>query len=141
MGANICLIHFYKSFRVVAMSYEIEAQRFVSSRVIEKEREDVREARQRILDHEERKYNARREKEEEAYARGDHKWMLPHLEEGLDSKKKKKKHKKEKKHKKDKKKRGDSDDEESDEWVESERNVKVKSIEETKQERDSFLEF
>merc|ERR1712029_849800 len=68
------------SFRVGEMSYEIEAQRFVSSRVINKEREDVREARQRILDHEERKYNARREKEEEAFARGDHKWMLPNLE-------------------------------------------------------------
>jgi len=122
------------------MSYEIEAQRFVSSRVINKEREDVREARQRILDHEERKYNARREKEEEAFARGDHKWMLPNLEEELDSKKKKKKHKKEKKHKKDKKKRDDSDND-SDEWVESEKNVKVKTDEETKQERDSFLEF
>ena len=93
------------------MSFEIEGQSFVSSRDIDRERSGVREARQRILDNEERKYFAKKEKEEEAFARGDHKWMLPNLEEDLESKKKKKKHKKEKKHKKDKKKRGKSEDE------------------------------
>ena len=112
----------------------------MSSRDIDRERSGVREARQRILDNEERKYYAKKEKEEEAFARGDHKWMLPNLEEDLESKKKKKKHKKEKKHKKDKKKRGKSEDEDdSDDWVESEKNV-VKD-EGPKQERDSFLEF
>ena len=122
------------------MSFEIEGQSFVSSRDIDRERSGVREARQRILDNEERKYFAKKEKEEEAFARGDHKWMLPNLEEDLESKKKKKKHKKEKKHKKDKKKRGKSEDEDdSDDWVESEKNV-VKD-EGPKQERDSFLEF
>ena len=117
-------------------SYEIEGQSFVSSREIDKERRDVREARQRVLDTEERRHNARREKEEEAWARGDHKWMLPGLEEDLDTRKKKKKHKKEKKHKKDKKKR---DDDSEEDWVESEKNVKTE--EDKPQERDSFLEF
>ena len=117
-------------------TYEIEGQSFVSSRDIDKERRDVRDARQRVLDTAERKHNAKREKEEEAWARGDHKWMLPGLDEDIDARKKKKKHKKEKKHKKDKKKRDKSDSE--DDWVESEKNVKS---DDKTQERDSFLEF
>ena len=80
------------------MEVEFEGQKFVSSRDIDRERTRLSEARQRVLDHEESKYHSRKTREEEAFARGDHKWMLPGLEKDL-QKKKKKKHKKEKKKK------------------------------------------
>ena len=115
------------------MEQEIEGQKFVSSRTINLEREQLRVDRETVLRNAERNYNARREKEEMKVARGDHKWMLPNLDEELDSRKKKKKHKKEKKKKKDKKKDSDSDDD----WVESDKN----KVDESKLGRDSFMEF
>eukprot|EP00092_Neocalanus_flemingeri_P033318 GFUD01036233.1.p1 GENE.GFUD01036233.1~~GFUD01036233.1.p1 ORF type:complete len:820 (+),score=317.06 GFUD01036233.1:41-2500(+) len=114
------------------MDVEIEGQKFVSSRTISLEREQVRDARDTVLKVAERKYQARVEREEQKVARGDHKWMLPDLEKDLESKKKKKKHKKEKK-KKDKKRDSGSDDD----WVESDKN----KIDAKKLERDSFMEF
>ena len=120
------------------MDVEFEGQKFVSSRELNRERTEVTEARRRILEREENKYHSRKAKEEEAFARGDHKWMLPGLDKDLE-KKKKKKHKKEKKKKKDKD-RNKSDDSEDD-WVESDKNITVPSEEQKKQERDSFLEF
>jgi len=114
------------------MDVDIEVQKFVSSRTISLEREQVRDDRDTVLRNAERKYQARVEKEEQKVARGDHKWMLPNLEEDLEKKKKKKKHKKEKK-KKDKKHDGDSDGD----WVESDKNV----VDTKKLERDSFMEF
>jgi len=115
------------------MEQEIEGQKFVSSRTINLEREQLRVDRETVLRNAERNYNARREKEEMKVARGDHKWMLPILDEELDSRKKKKKHKKEKKKKKDKKKDSDSDDD----WVESDKN----KVDQSKLGRDSFMEF
>lgn len=115
------------------MDVEIEGQKFVSSRTINRERQELREARENVLKNAEKKYMARVEKEEQAIARGDNKWMLPELEKELESKKKKKKHKKEKK-KKDKKKDSDSDDE----WIESDKN---KTVNEERLQRDSFMEF
>ena len=115
------------------MEQEIEGQKFVSSRTINLEREQLRVDRETVLRNAERNYNARREKEEMKVARGDHKWMLPNLDEELDSRKKKKKHKKEKKKKKDKKKDSDSDDD----WVESDKN----KVDQSKLGRDSFMEF
>ena len=120
------------------MDVEFEGQKFVSSRDIDRERTRLSEARQRVLDHEERKYHSRKTREEEAFARGDHKWMLPGLEKDLE-KKKKKKHKKEKKKKKDKDR--NKSEESEDEWVESEKNVPVAREGSPQQERDSFLEF
>jgi len=114
------------------MDIEIEEQKFVSSRMISKEREHVREDRETVLRNAERKHNARVEKEEQKVARGDHKWMLPELDKDLEIKKKKKKHKKEKK-KKDKKRGSDSDDD----WIESDKN----KVDQSKLERDSFMEF
>ena len=121
------------------MDVEFEGQKFVSSRDIDRERTELSEARQRVLNNEEKKYHSRKAREEEAFARGDHKWMLPGLENDLE-KKKKKKHKKEKKKKKDKDKNRKSEDSDDD-WVESEKNVTVKTEETRRQERDSFLEF
>ena len=115
------------------MEQEIEGQKFVSSRTINLEREQLRVDRETVLRNAERNYNARREKEEMKVARGDHKWMLPNLDEELDSRKKKKKHKKEKKKKKDKKKDSESDDD----WVESDKN----KVDQSKLGRDSFMEF
>jgi len=115
------------------MEQEIEGQKFVSSRTINLEREQLRVDRETVLRNAERNYNARREKEEMKVARGDHKWMLPNLDEELDSRKKKKKHKKEKKKKKDKKKDSDSDDD----WIESDKN----KVDQGKLGRDSFMEF
>jgi len=114
------------------MEEEIEVQKFVSSRTISLERNQLRDDRDTVLRNAERKYNSRVEKEEQKVARGDHKWMLPDLDNKLDSKKKKKKHKKEKK-KKDKKKDSDSEDD----WVESDNN----KVDQSKLERDSFMEF
>jgi len=71
----------------------------VSSRTINQERNQLREDRETVLKNAERKYNARIEKEEMKVARGDHKWMLPELDQELEMSKKKKKHKKEKKKK------------------------------------------
>jgi len=113
------------------MDVEIEGQKFVSSRTISKEREQVRKDRETVLKNAERKYQARVEREEQKVARGDHKWMLPNLDEDLT--KKKKKHKKEKKKKK---KKGDDSDSEGD-WVESDKNL----VDTKKLERDSFMEF
>ena len=121
------------------MDVEFEGQKFVSSRDIDRERTELSEARQRVLNNEEKKYHSRKAREEEAFARGDHKWMLPGLENDLE-KKKKKKHKKEKKKKKDKDKNRKSEDSDDD-WVESEKNVTVRAEETRRQERDSFLEF
>ena len=115
------------------MEQDIEGQKFVSSRTINLEREQLRVDRETVLRNAERNYNARREKEEMKVARGDHKWMLPNLDEELDSRKKKKKHKKEKKKKKDKKKDSDSDDD----WIESDKN----KVDQGKLGRDSFMEF
>merc|ERR1712179_378036 len=115
------------------MEQEIEGQKFVSSRTINLEREQLRVDRETVLRNAEKNYNARREKEEMKVARGDHKWMLPDLDQELDSRKKKKKHKKEKKRKKDKKKDSDSDDD----WVESDKN----KVDQSKLGRDSFMEF
>merc|ERR1711862_328260 len=97
---------------------------FVSSRTTERDREAIREARNRVLDKAERKSykEAERKKREKE-------WMLPDLEEQISGGKKRKKEKKEKKskkHKKEKKKKRKKDksssssesSEEEDEWVE-----------------------
>ena len=96
---------------------EIEVQKFVSSKKISKEREQIKEARERILRDAERKADQKISRDEEFRARGDDKWMLPELESKLKKKKRKKKKKK---------KDGGSD---SDEWVESETNKRVSSPE------------
>jgi len=120
------------------MDVEFEGQSFVSSRDIEQERAAVRAARERVLHTAERKFEARREREEQAVARGDTQWMLPGLAADIEqANKKKKKHKKEKKKKKDKK-RGGSDSE--DEWVESSNNVSTAPTAE-KPQRESFMEL
>merc|ERR1711915_516922 len=80
--------------KINKMDVEIEGQKFVSSRTINRERQELREARVNVLKNAEKKYMARVEKEEQAIARGDNKWMLPELEKELESKKRKKKHKK-----------------------------------------------
>merc|ERR1719350_2603373 len=126
---------------------EIEVQKFVSSKEIGRERREVQEARERVLRDAESKAVARQARQEEATARGDHKWMLPNLEEQLGKKKKKKKEKKKKKDK-----GSDSDD-----WEESSNNVcepapkvaKVEAVvakEDAKEEaagpqRDEFMEL
>merc|ERR1712025_166537 len=115
----------------MGMQQEIEGQRFVSSRTINQERNQLRADRETVLKNAERKHNARIEKEEMKVARGDHKWMLPELDQEFELSKKKK-HKKEKK-KKDRKKKSDSEDE----WVESDKNI----VDHKKLGRDSFMEF
>merc|ERR1712004_38338 len=95
-----------------------------SSRTTERDREAIREARNRVLDKAERKSHkeAERKKREKE-------WMLPDLEEqisGGKKRKKEKKDKKSKKHKKEKKKKRKKDksssssdtSEEEDEWIE-----------------------
>ena len=121
---------------------------FVSSRISDRKREDIREAREHVLAKAEKKAKkAAKEREKE---KG---WMLPNVEENLfsnadkrskKSKKKKshkeKKHKKEQKSKKKKRKRSSSSSSDStseDEWEEKPSSSSVKKH----SERDSWMDM
>ena len=82
-------------------------------------------------------------RDEEARARGDDKWMLPHLDNQLKKKKKKKKEKKEKKEKKRKKKKktNSSSSDSEDEWVESTNNKAAEEQCEPDSKRDDWMEM
>ena len=116
---------------------------FISSRKTEKDREAIREARNRILDKAEQKSykEAERKKRE-------NEWMLPDLEEQISGGKKRKKEKKEKKskkHKKEKKKKrkrdrsSSSSESSEDEWVEKKPEVSKHDEDKQVTERDSWM--
>jgi len=119
---------------------EFTPLKFVSSKIISREREQTQDARETILKDAERKFLNKQARQQEMVARGDDKWMLPQLDQHIEkSKKKKKKSKKEKKSKSKKKKKKSSSSSESesdDEWVESGAN-KSKPAEVSEPEKDA----
>ena len=108
------------------------AIQFKSSKEKDLYREDIRQARQVVLDNAQKKYEKAKWREGQAERRGENTWMLPSLSERIESdelelkkrskskKDKKKKHKKEKKKKKHKHKGSisDSDSDETSTWFE-----------------------
>ncbi|KAK6172433.1 hypothetical protein SNE40_016083 [Patella caerulea] len=130
--------------------------RFVSSNLLEERRDELREAREVILDKAKRKYEKEERRKEQAKLRGEDKWMLPSVDSRitkesttLDVKKKKAKKEKKKKKKKKKTKGSSSDDSGGEEeWVECKVSTSVTSTD-TKQpvikgptvlKRDSWME-
>uniref|UniRef100_A0A6V7KZM5 Cwf19-like C-terminal domain-containing protein n=1 Tax=Bracon brevicornis TaxID=1563983 RepID=A0A6V7KZM5_9HYME len=124
---------------------------FESSRVKERERENIRRAREKILAEAEEKYRRKEAAAERSRQRGDDKWMLPSVEEKLSGEKvKKRKRKSEKKSKKSKKHKrrretsssssSDSSDNETSEWVEKSVDKKIDSTKQSVQlERDEWM--
>ncbi|XP_077984256.1 CWF19-like protein 2 [Glandiceps talaboti] len=79
---------------------------FESSWKKAKQRQELREAREHVLEKAKEKFEKRERRKEEARQRGDDVWMLPSVNKRIESEKERtkgKKHKKEKKHKKHKK--------------------------------------
>lgn len=109
---------------------------FKSERESNKQRDELRTARERVLKKAEAEFHQKKQEEERRRQRGDDKWMVPSVESRVresaksekhkKSKKKKEKKKKEKKKKSKKKKHrsessssdSDSEDDDEDEWVE-----------------------